>query len=87
MSIVGEPPKRVKIELPLTIDDSDLEGVKFLHDDPLVITLVIGNSSVKRVLVDNGAFINIIFYGAYEKMGYVDSQLTSSTCLCMASME
>ncbi|WOG86651.1 hypothetical protein DCAR_0205868 [Daucus carota subsp. sativus] len=78
MSIVGEPPKRARIELPLTFNDSELEGVKFPHDDPLVITPVIGNSSVKKVLVDNGASVDILFHDAYEKMGYADSQLTPS---------
>ena len=78
MCIVGEPPKRAKTEIALTFDDSDLEGVKFPHDDPLVITPVIGNSSIKRVLVDNGASVDILFYDAYQKMGYADSQLTPS---------
>ena len=74
MSITGEPPERAKIEVALTFNDSDLEGVKFPHDDLLVITLVIGNSSVKRVHFDNRESVNILFYDAYEKMGYVDSQ-------------
>ncbi|XP_063946002.1 uncharacterized protein LOC135151472 [Daucus carota subsp. sativus] len=78
MCIIGEPPKRAKTEIALTFDDSDLEGVKFPHDDPLVITPVIGNSSIKRVLVDNGASVDILFYDAYQKMGYADSQLTPS---------
>ncbi|XP_063938095.1 uncharacterized protein LOC135147955 [Daucus carota subsp. sativus] len=78
MCIIGEPPKRAKTEITLTFDDSDLEGVKFPHDDPLVITPVIGNSSIKRVLVDNGASVDILFYDAYQKMGYADSQLTPS---------
>ena len=52
--------------------------MKFPHDDPLVITPVIGNSSVKRVLVDNGASVDILFYDAYEKMGYSDAHLTPS---------
>nr|XP_017221323.1 PREDICTED: uncharacterized protein LOC108198053 [Daucus carota subsp. sativus] len=78
MCIIGEPPKRAKTEIALTFDDSDLEGVKFPHDEPLVITLVIGNSSIKRVLVDNGASVDILFYDAYQKMGYADSQLTPS---------
>nr|XP_017246106.1 PREDICTED: uncharacterized protein LOC108217734 [Daucus carota subsp. sativus] len=78
MCIVGEPPKRAKTEVALTFDDSDLEGVKFPHDNPLAITPVIGNSSIKRVLVDNGASVDILFYYAYQKMGYADSQLTPS---------
>ncbi|XP_017256327.2 uncharacterized protein LOC108225883 [Daucus carota subsp. sativus] len=52
--------------------------VKFPHDDPLVITPVIGNPFRKRVLVDNGASVDILFHDAYEKMGYADSQLTPS---------
>ena len=78
MSIVGDPPQMAKIEVALTFDDSDLEGVKFSHDDSLVITLVIRNSSVKRVLVDNGASMDILFHDASEKMGSADSQLTPS---------
>ncbi|XP_063948020.1 uncharacterized protein LOC135152114 [Daucus carota subsp. sativus] len=78
MSIVGEPPKRAKIDYAMAFDNVDLEKVKFPHDDPLVITPVIGNSSVKRVLIDNGASVDILFYDAYEKMGYSDTQLTPS---------
>ena len=59
MCIVGEPPKRAKIEFALAFDNLDLDRVKFPHDDPLVITPVIGNPSVKRVLVDNGASVDI----------------------------
>ncbi|XP_063949854.1 uncharacterized protein LOC108221222 [Daucus carota subsp. sativus] len=78
MSIVGEPPKWAKIDYAMAFDNVDLEKVIFPYDDPLVITPVIGNSSVKRVLVDSGASVDILFYNAYEKMGYSDSQLTPS---------
>ncbi|KAL8134681.1 hypothetical protein AgCh_009636 [Apium graveolens] len=76
MHIVGEAPKRAKTEVTLAFDDSDLEGVKFPHDDPLVITPIIGNSPVKRVLVDNGASVDILLQDAFLRMGYNDSQLT-----------
>ena len=39
---------------------------------------VIGNSSVKRVLVDGGASVDILFHEAFLRMGYNDSQLTPS---------
>ncbi|XP_017246612.1 uncharacterized protein LOC108218204 [Daucus carota subsp. sativus] len=79
MSIVGEPPKRAKIDYAImAFDNVELEKVKFPHDDPLVITPEIRNSSVKRVLVDSGASVDILFYDAYEKMGYAESQLTPS---------
>ena len=69
MHIVGEAPKCAKIEMTIGFDDSDLEGVKFPHDDPLVITPVIGNSEVKRVLIDNGASVDILFHDAFIKDG------------------
>ena len=62
----------------MSFDDTDLEGVKFPHDDPLVINPVIGNSEVRRVLVDSGASVDILFHEAFLKMGYNDSQLTPS---------
>ena len=55
-----------------------LKGIKFPHDDPLVIMPVIGNSSVKRVLVDGGASVDILFHEAFLRMRYNDSQLTPS---------
>ncbi|XP_074377772.1 uncharacterized protein LOC141719296 [Apium graveolens] len=47
MHIVGEPSKRARTEVSISFDDSDLEEVKFLYDDPLVITPLIGNNKVK----------------------------------------
>nr|XP_017228856.1 PREDICTED: uncharacterized protein LOC108204075 [Daucus carota subsp. sativus] len=61
MCILGEPPKRAKIEFSLAFDNLDLDRVKFPHDDPLVITMVIGTSSVKMVLVDSGALSRYLF--------------------------
>ncbi|KAL8115462.1 hypothetical protein AgCh_022089 [Apium graveolens] len=76
MHIVGEAPKRARTEVTLAFDDFDLEGVKFPHDDLLVITPIIGNSPVKRVLVDNGASVDILLHDTFLRMGYNDSQLT-----------
>ncbi|XP_074378433.1 uncharacterized protein LOC141719975 [Apium graveolens] len=76
MHIVGEVPKRARTGAIMSFEDSDLEGVKFPHDDPLVITLIIGNSPVRRVLVDNGASVDILLHDTFLRMGYNDSQLT-----------
>ncbi|KAK1393257.1 hypothetical protein POM88_012313 [Heracleum sosnowskyi] len=78
MTVVGEALKRARTEISIGFDDSDLEGVKFPHNDPLVIVPVIGNSETKRVLIDNGASVDILFHDAFIKMGYTDSQLTPS---------
>ena len=55
LQIVGRSSKKAKVETIISFNDDDLEGIKFPHDDPLVIMPVIGNSPVKRVLVDGGA--------------------------------
>ncbi|XP_074324196.1 uncharacterized protein LOC141661095 [Apium graveolens] len=78
MSIVGDPSKHSKSELTLEFSDPDLEGFKFPQDDPLVITLIIGNCPVMRALVDNGASVDILFHDTFIRMGYNNSQLTPS---------
>ncbi|XP_074374205.1 uncharacterized protein LOC141714591 [Apium graveolens] len=78
MSIVGEPSRRSKSEMTLEFGDPDLEGLKFPQDDPLVITPIIGNCPVMRVLVDNGASVDNLFHDTFIRMGYHDSQLTPS---------
>ncbi|XP_074355606.1 uncharacterized protein LOC141695252 [Apium graveolens] len=62
----------------LEFGDPDLEGLKFPQDDPLVITLIIRNCPVMRVLVDNGAFVDILFHDTFIRMGYNESQLAPS---------
>ncbi|XP_074374209.1 uncharacterized protein LOC141714596 [Apium graveolens] len=78
MSIVGEPYKRFKSEMTLEFGDPGLEGLKFPQEGPLVITPIIGNCHVMRVLVDNRASVDILFHDTFIRMGYNDSQLTPS---------
>lgn len=48
MQVVKEAPKCAKTDITMTFDDSDLERVKFPREDPLVITLIIGNTSLRE---------------------------------------
>ena len=63
----------------ISFDDTDPEGIKFSHENPLVIVHVIGYSHVKQILVDNGASMDIFFNDAFLKMSYSESQLTPSS--------
>ena len=47
----------------------DMEGCQHPHDDPLVIRAIVANTTVHRVLVDNGSSADIIFASAFDKMG------------------
>ena len=53
----------------ITFSDSDLEGCQHPHDDPLVVRAIVANTTVNRVLVDNGSSADIIFASTFDKMG------------------
>jgi hypothetical protein len=47
---------RGDLEQVISFSDSDLRDVQLPHNDPLVVTLRIGNYDVQRVLIDQGSF-------------------------------
>uniref|UniRef100_A0A2N9ERE2 Uncharacterized protein n=1 Tax=Fagus sylvatica TaxID=28930 RepID=A0A2N9ERE2_FAGSY len=57
----------------------DLGDVQLPHNDPLVVTLRIGNFNVKRVLIDQGSFAEVMYQDLYEKLSLGESDLTSFT--------
>ena len=61
--------KLPRIDTTITFSESDLEGRQHLHDDPLVVRAIVANTTVHRVLVDNGSSTDIIFASAFDKMG------------------
>ena len=58
-----------RLDTAITFSDSDLEGCRHPHDDPLVIKAVVANKTIHRVLVDNGSSADIIFASTFDKMG------------------
>ena len=61
--------KLPRLDNTITFSDSDLEGCQHPHDDPLVVRVIVANTTVHRVLIDNGSSADIIFASAFEKMG------------------
>ncbi|XP_022895220.1 uncharacterized protein LOC111409399 [Olea europaea var. sylvestris] len=61
----------------ITFGARDLEGVSYPHDDALVVSAVVANFEVKRILVDNGSAANILSQEAFAKMGISPKQLKS----------
>ena len=43
--------------------DEEAERIHHPHDDAIVITLLIADYTTKRVLVDNGSLVDILYYG------------------------
>jgi hypothetical protein len=63
----------------ISFSDDDLRDVQLPHNDPLVITLRIGNYDVKRVLIDQGSFAEVMYQDLYEKLGLGESDLANFT--------
>ncbi|XP_022860313.1 uncharacterized protein LOC111380886 [Olea europaea var. sylvestris] len=74
-----QPPIISRPDLGRTEDISfgmdDLEGIAFPHDDALVISAIIANFEVKRILVDNGSAANVLSHEAFVQIGISSEQL------------
>ncbi|GFZ08777.1 hypothetical protein Acr_20g0005850 [Actinidia rufa] len=53
---------------PITFSSDDLRGLHLPHDDALVVSAVIANFNVQRILIDSGNSADILFISVFEKM-------------------
>ena len=64
------PEKKMRIgRKPITFKDEDLEGTIQLHDDVLVVTTRISGFLVKRVMVDQGSEVDVMYPNLFEGLG------------------
>ena len=65
---LNQDPKRARVELLLVMGflDEDKIGTIQPHDDASVITLQIGGYDVKRVMVDQGSAVEIMYLDFYK---------------------
>ncbi|XP_075658864.1 uncharacterized protein LOC142628703 [Castanea sativa] len=71
------PKTRKADEQAITFTDEDAEKAHHLHDDAIVITLLIADYTTRRVLVDNGSSTNILYYPAFQQMRLERDQFQS----------
>ena len=62
------PAKKPKVE-GITLTEEDECGVRYLHNDAVIVNLNRANFDVYCILVDNGSSANILFYSAFFRMG------------------
>ncbi|XP_059664098.1 uncharacterized protein LOC132309851 [Cornus florida] len=55
--------------------DSDLSRVQLPHEDPLVISLLVANFMIKRILIDLGSSANIITKAVFEQLEIPSSSI------------
>ena len=75
---INQDPKRVRVELPLVMGFSDEDKIGTIqpHDDALVITFRIGGYDVKRVMVDQGNVVEIMYPDLYKGLNLRAKDLT-----------
>ena len=67
-SIHTVPPfKHRRMDQDISFNEADARGVKQPHNDPLVIILNIEGFNTKRILVDNGSSVDIIYLPAFQQ--------------------
>ncbi|XP_026419836.1 uncharacterized protein LOC113315801 [Papaver somniferum] len=49
------------------------------HSDPLVITLLIEEWGVRRILVDSGSSVEVLFYDTFKRIEFLDDIIVPST--------
>ena len=59
------PFKQRWMEQDMSFNEADAKGVRQPHNDPLVITLNIEGFNTKRIIVDNGSSVDIIYLPAF----------------------
>ena len=62
----------------MTFRDCDAHLVHHLYCDALVITAMMTNNKMHRILVDNGSSVDILYYQAFQKIGLKVSDLKPS---------
>jgi len=53
---------------PITFTDDDFHDLDHQQDDPMVNTVEIENYAIKKVLVDQGSFVDILYWATYHKL-------------------
>ncbi|KAJ0963165.1 hypothetical protein J5N97_028287 [Dioscorea zingiberensis] len=64
------PQRRSWPRTPIIFYDNDVSRVRHPHDDALVTAIMVSSFQMKRVLVDSGSSVVILFWSVFERMRY-----------------
>lgn len=68
--------KKAKLrQVPIMWTDDDEEGILYPHEDALVIKAMVAGTELRRILVDTGSSVDILFKSALDDMGIADLKL------------
>ena len=69
---------------PIAFGDEDLEGTIQLHDDALVVTTRISGFLVKRVMVDQGSGVDVMYPNLFKWLGLKSQDLINYDTLLVS---
>ena len=61
--------------------EEDARRLHHPYDDALVVSILVGDYNVHRVLVDNGSLADILYYPAFQQMGIDRTRLIPTNAL------
>jgi len=59
----------------MTFTDEDFQDIDSNQDDPIVITVEITNFVVMKTLVDEGSFVNILYWDTFLKLKFLEDEI------------
>ncbi|GAV64437.1 hypothetical protein CFOL_v3_07955, partial [Cephalotus follicularis] len=59
----------------ISFSEADYEGVRLPHDDPVVVTLLVELFTMKRILIDSGSSVEILYKHAFDQLRIPADQL------------
>ena len=62
------PRARTPDEQAITFTEEDAKRIHHPHNNTIVITLLIANYTTRRVLIDNGSSVDILYFLAFQQM-------------------
>ena len=66
IQLTGFIPKMVRIDNPIIkFTEEDTRRLHHPYDDAFIISIRVGDYNTHRVLVDNGSFIDILYYPTF----------------------
>ncbi|XP_028056782.1 uncharacterized protein LOC114260794 [Camellia sinensis] len=73
--------EKTEVKDVLTFSRKDLERIQMPHNDALVVTLHVKDFDIKRILIDQGSSVEIMYYDAFKQMKLEDKDLAHVTSL------
>jgi hypothetical protein len=64
----------------LSFSDQDLQRLQMPHNDALVVSLTLGNSLVRRILVDQGSSAEVMYYPLFKALHLQEADLHLPRC-------